>query len=559
MGSFTESCLAKCNKKNEEDDPPTQYDIMRTNNSEKDHPIIEIDSKDKDDMSPLKKYTKIEKFSYNSDIVKDSSNMQYLMKTIPYKKFAKNSKFLKKIENLKSLEYSHILKLHHSFTYDDNIYFLYEYSSENNLLERIKKGENFDEDKIRIIMKNILTTLQFLDQKKQIFNFGLRLDNIILNEEKDNDQAFQIKISVIDYLDEKYDISENLLVYYPPEIIEEIKKKNLVKNNYDIDNSEEEIEDANSEWACGIIMYYLIAGEFPFKGNTKKEIFSNIENQDIDFSSSKFQSISEECKELISKFLDKNKNERIVINAALDHCFITGEKLPSFNIDNIEETEEIGLESLVNLMSYKAPKTKMHKIINNYIYDNCLNEEVKNKLYNLYIYINKDEKEDLNEEKLKQALIQSNYFQEEDIKTILDNFNLSENKSVPKEDFLYAICEKDILYEESNIRKVFFEITKDDEEKVINPSNLQKFVSIKEKFKNYVQDELNEPLGMSSEDKMKFGEFNEVVALNKLYSEIKSKKGGKKEKKKANKFANLKNLKEKLKKNIDENANKEES
>lgn len=58
---------------------------------------------------------------------------------------------------------------------------------------------------------------------------GLRLDNIIFNQEKDNDQSFQIKIPVIDCLDENYDISENSLVYYPPEVIEEIKKKILSK------------------------------------------------------------------------------------------------------------------------------------------------------------------------------------------------------------------------------------------------------------------------------------------------------------------------------------------
>lgn len=112
------------------------------------------------------KYTKIKNLSSNSDEVKDSSNMHYLMKTIPYKKYINNSRFLKIIENLKSLEHSNILKLYDSFTDNDNIYFIYEYSSENNLLEKIKKGESFGEDKIQIIIKTILTTLKFLEEKK---------------------------------------------------------------------------------------------------------------------------------------------------------------------------------------------------------------------------------------------------------------------------------------------------------------------------------------------------------------------------------------------------------
>jgi serine/threonine protein kinase len=400
--------------------------------------------------------------------------------------------------------------------------------------------------------------LKFLGEKKQIYNVGLRLDNIIFNQKKDNDQIFQIKIPVIDCLDENYDISENSLVYYPPEVIEEIKENNLIKNNFNIDNTGEEVEDANNEWACGIIMYYLIAGEFPFIGNTKKEIFSKIENQDIDFSLPKFHSISEECKELISKFLDKDKNERIVINAALGHPFITGEKMSSFNFENLEEKEEIDMKLLINLSSYKAPKSKIHEAIREYIYDNFLIEEEKKKLNDLYKYINKDENEDLTEENLKQSLIESNYFQEEEIKPILDNFNFNEKKFVPKKEFLCALCDKEILYEEANIRKVFFEITKDDEEKVINPSNLQKFLSKDEKVNNYVKDELSEPFGMNSEDNMKFEQFNHVVALNKLYSETNSKKDEKKPKKPKNPFGDLKMLKNILKKNIDENEEKKE-
>ena len=171
----------------------------------------------------------------------------------------------------------------------------------------------------------------------------------------------------------------------------------------------------------------------------------------------------------------------------------------------------------------------------------------------LFIYINKDENENLSEENLRLALIESNYFQEEEIKSILDNFNLNEKKFVPKKEFLCAICEKEFLYDELYIRKLFFEITKDDEEKVINSSNLQKFLSKDEKVKNYVKDELNQPFGMNPEDNMKFEQFNKVVAFNKLYSEIKSKKD---EKKPKNTFGNLKMLKDMLKNSIDEEKEK---
>jgi len=39
-------------------------------------------------------------------------------------------------------------------------------------------------------------------------------------------------------------------------------------------------------------------------------------------------------------------------------------------------------------LSYKSPKTKMHKVINEYIFDHFLIEEEKKKLNELFIFIN---------------------------------------------------------------------------------------------------------------------------------------------------------------------------
>ena len=41
MGNIAESCLAICNKKDEEDYSPGQYNIMNTNNSDMAYSIIE--------------------------------------------------------------------------------------------------------------------------------------------------------------------------------------------------------------------------------------------------------------------------------------------------------------------------------------------------------------------------------------------------------------------------------------------------------------------------------------------------------------------------------------
>ena len=105
-------------------------------------------------------------------------------------------------------------------------------------------------------------------------------------------------------------------------------------------------------------MYYLLSGEFPFKGKKKEEIFSNIKNNNIDFSSQKFEHISSSGKDLISKLLEKDENKRIKSNDCMNHSFFSEEKI----IKKEELNEEL-LEILKNLLKVKKPASKFHEII----------------------------------------------------------------------------------------------------------------------------------------------------------------------------------------------------
>jgi serine/threonine protein kinase len=65
-------------------------------------------------------------------------------------------------------------------------------------------------------------------------------------------------------------------------------------------------------WALGCILYALLVGELPFKGNTEKEIIQQILNKEIDFP--KRIKISPEAKDLIQLILNKNPEKRIKIS-----------------------------------------------------------------------------------------------------------------------------------------------------------------------------------------------------------------------------------------------------
>ena len=81
------------------------------------------------------------------------------------------------------------------------------------------------------------------------------------------------------------------LIYCSPEVL---------KNNY---NRKCDI------WSCGVIMYVLLSGHFPFYGKTEDEISRKILSGKFKFDNKYFEDISEEAKDLIRKCLTYDKNK----------------------------------------------------------------------------------------------------------------------------------------------------------------------------------------------------------------------------------------------------------
>ena len=74
-------------------------------------------------------------------------------------------------------------------------------------------------------------------------------------------------------------------------------------------------------WSCGVILYILVIGEYPFVGRNKSEILKKIKKGDYSFPNGFIEKSSSDIRELIGKCLNVNPNERISANEALNHSF----------------------------------------------------------------------------------------------------------------------------------------------------------------------------------------------------------------------------------------------
>ena len=501
----------------------------------------------------------------------NQSNIIRLMKIIEGKDILndKNKKreFLEDIKSLQLLNHPNIGKIYEIYIYDDNIYLIVDYNEDDNLIENIKNKGLKDEESINIIMNQIFDAINYL-HGKDIFNIELKLDNLYIqemtiktkkrtlrdgkkkkensNNDKDNKEnenlkrKIQVNISVLGYLNEKYEASDiNYLKYYSPEIVEQIEKDDIKKNNINEENNKID------EWACGLIMHYLIMGELPFKENEKEGLFSNIINSEIDFTSEKFNLFSDNCKDLISKLLEKDKSKRINIQECLEHPFFTGEKLKEEKEE--QKIEEYDIELLNNLLTVKKPKSKFHELIIAYLCFNFLDKNEENKLSDLFKYIDQDHNNIISEIDIENAFKKNNIkYTEEDIKNILYVFDYDKNTLIEYQEFLRVLCDKKDLFKEENMKSVFNTIDTD-KNNFINIEDIQKFIPNNEEIKNKIEKEYMEPFGMKNKDKMIYEQFCDIIINNKTYDEVNNFKS---------RFKKAKIVKEQFENNNENNENK---
>ncbi|GFP79058.1 calcium-dependent protein kinase [Phtheirospermum japonicum] len=85
-------------------------------------------------------------------------------------------------------------------------------------------------------------------------------------------------------------------------------------------------------WSAGVILYILLSGVPPFWAETEKGIFDAILNEDIDFDSQPWPSISNSAKDLVRKMLTKDPKKRFTSAQVLEEE-IKGLKAMFANMD----------------------------------------------------------------------------------------------------------------------------------------------------------------------------------------------------------------------------------
>ena len=205
---------------------------------------------------------------------------------------------------LKLCHHPNVVRLLDHLENEDYIFIVMEYIEGGTLGQYFKKKNfNFSERQASSIMSQIASGVKYL-HTYGIVHRDLKPDNIMITQQNDFGviKIMDFGLSKIVSTQEKMIDGYGTLSYVAPEV--------LLRTPY---NKEVDI------WSMGVILYYMLCGHLPFKGNKEVIIAEKIVNDDLEFDDDEWEVRSKKVRDLIESCLKKEPEERITIDEFLNH------------------------------------------------------------------------------------------------------------------------------------------------------------------------------------------------------------------------------------------------
>ena len=207
---------------------------------------------------------------------------------------------------LKLCHHPNIVRLLDHLENEEYIFIVTEFIEGVTLKKYFKKRKIvFTEPEACSIMSQIANGVKYL-HKYGIVHRDLKPENIMIIKQNNFDiiKIMDFGLSKIVSPQEKMVDGYGTLSYVSPEV--------LLRTPY---NKEVDI------WSLGIILFYMLCGHLPFKGDNQSDIADKIVNDNLEFDENEWKNMSKDVKKLIAGCLVKEPEERITIEEFLNHAW----------------------------------------------------------------------------------------------------------------------------------------------------------------------------------------------------------------------------------------------
>ena len=239
---------------------------------------------------------------------KENTKIFKNMKVISKSTISENNdekKILQEIEILKNLKHENIIEVEECYGDEKCYYVITEYSEFGNLKDQFAIQKKYSENQTKFILLQLLKAIKYLNENNFIHT-DIKPENVLISEKfiSNNEEFFNVKLIDFGSVNSLINFDNQSLPYYiAPEVIDR-----QINAKCDI-------------WSIGIIMFRLIFGNAPFKGNTFNEILNNIKNSTIEFYIDENNNISDKAENILSNMLIRDVNKRFDVNDCINHPF----------------------------------------------------------------------------------------------------------------------------------------------------------------------------------------------------------------------------------------------
>jgi calcium-dependent protein kinase len=393
--------------------------------------------------------------------------------------------FMNEINALRIIDHPNIIKLYEFFE-DDNEYFM--------ITELVTGGELFDflmqtgklsESMTSQFMRQLMSAVAYC-HSIGIVHRDIKPENLLLDSSHTSLKLIDFGTSALTYRQgEALEKLYGTAYYMAPEIF---------TKNYN---------EKCDLWSCGVLLYLLLCGSPPFKGNSDPEIISHIKNSEPSYAEPAWKHVSDEARSLVERLLDRDVGRRISAVEALEHEFLLRphDQLSSSQVKT----------ALKNLKHFSASQKLQHAVYT-YIASQLYSKTEAQELAKAFTAIDVNGDGKLSREELLTAYstIMSLEQAQAQVQSIMSQVDMDNSGDINYTEFVVAATHKDSLVTTQNLKNCF-NLFDNDGSGSISCDELKAILGADGKIAPEVWDELIREVDVNQDGAIDFEEFRRMM------------------------------------------------
>jgi calcium-dependent protein kinase len=357
----------------------------------------------------------------------DSQSKSFAIKSISKEKVFKKFSVLKsELDLLSIVDHPNIIKLHEIYEDEKYLHLVLDLCRGGDLYDYILNKGSLTEKEVMIVMKKVFLAVNHL-HTVSICHRDLKPDNFLLVSHEANSEVKLVDFGMaVKFSEDPMHTVVGTPYYLAPEVC--------------LGNYGKECD----VWSLGVVMFFLLTGRQPFKGKNMSELLSNILNCRYSFNDPKWNLVSEEAKDLISRLLVVDPLLRLSIPSALCHSWFS----------NLTGLPPVKLEIFNSLKNFKAHGKLWNEVMKVFI-KNLSYEEIQT-LDSAFKAIDLEHTGFITAENIERAMLSNGYpVVAEEIRKLIDLIDYLGKGKLNYTQFLIVTADRRSIFDEESIWSAF--------------------------------------------------------------------------------------------------------